>query len=118
MKRFACLLFFLPTLALAQDYYRGQFHPRVWIYANGNDYISNVVGDIIASKKGEGILSATYSASGNMEQPDISMNPLSMLAPGIFRRIFQGHIPSQSDAPSNKQAAQAQAPGPAPRPTQ
>ena len=49
MKRFACLLFFLPTLALAQDY-RGQFHPRVWIYANGNDYISNVVGDIIASK--------------------------------------------------------------------
>ena len=50
MKRFACLLFFLPTLALAQDYYRGQFHPRVWIYANGNDYISNVVGDIIASK--------------------------------------------------------------------
>lgn len=50
MKRFACLLFFLPTLALAQDYYRGQFHPRVWIYANGNDYISNVVGDIIASR--------------------------------------------------------------------
>ena len=50
MKRFACLLFLLPTLALAQDYYRGQFHPRVWIYANGNDYISNVVGDIIASR--------------------------------------------------------------------
>src|SRR5690242_9042360 len=49
MKRFACLLFFLPTLALAQDY-RGQFHPRVHIYANGNDYISNVVGDIIASR--------------------------------------------------------------------
>jgi len=49
MKRFACLLFLLPTLALAQDY-RGQYHPRVWIYANGNDYISNVVGDIIASR--------------------------------------------------------------------
>jgi hypothetical protein len=49
MKRFACLLFLLPTLALAQDY-RGQNHPRVRIYANGNDYISNVVGDIIASR--------------------------------------------------------------------
>ena len=49
MKSFACLLFLLPTLALAQDY-RGQNHPRVWIYANGNDYISNVVGDIIASR--------------------------------------------------------------------
>ncbi len=53
MKRFACLLlFFLPTLALAQDYYyRGYYnHPRVHIYASGNDYISNVVGDIIASR--------------------------------------------------------------------
>src|SRR4029077_14397075 len=49
MKSFACLLFLLPTLALVQDY-RGQYHPRVWIYANGNDYISNVVGDIIASR--------------------------------------------------------------------
>src|SRR5438067_12311912 len=49
MKSFACLLFFLPTLALAQDYL-GHNHPRVWIYANVNDYISNVVGDIIASR--------------------------------------------------------------------
>ena len=49
MKRFACLLFLLPTLALAQDYL-GQNHPRVRIYASGNDYISNVVGDILASR--------------------------------------------------------------------
>jgi len=49
MKSFACLLFLLPTLALGQDY-RWQNHPRVSIYANGNDYISNVVGDIIASR--------------------------------------------------------------------
>ena len=49
MKSFACLLFLFPTLAVAQDYV-GRNHPRVWIYANGNDYISNVVGDIIASR--------------------------------------------------------------------
>jgi hypothetical protein len=49
MKSFACLLFLLPTLALAQDY-RWQNHPRVSIYASGNDYISNVVGDILASR--------------------------------------------------------------------
>src|SRR6266550_9469935 len=48
MKSFACLLFLLPTLALAQDYL-GHNHPRVQIYATGNDYISNVVGDILAS---------------------------------------------------------------------
>jgi hypothetical protein len=82
-----------------------------------NSVLSNIplLGDILASKKGEGILSVTYSAGGNMEQPSISTNPLSMLAPGIFRRIFQGHIPNQRDAPTNNEAAQAQ--GPAPRPS-
>jgi hypothetical protein len=68
-----------------------------------NSLLSNIplLGNLLASKKGEGILSATYSATGNMEQPDISTNPLSMLAPGIFRRIFQGHIPTAANAPSN-----------------
>jgi hypothetical protein len=68
-----------------------------------NSVLSNIplLGDLLASKKGEGILSATYSATGNMEQPNISTNPLAMLAPGIFRRIFEGHIPRAPDAPSN-----------------
>jgi hypothetical protein len=72
-----------------------------------NSLLSNIplLGDLLASKKGEGVLSATYSATGNMEQPNISTNPFSLLAPGIFRRMFQGHIPTQRDAPSNAQAA-------------
>ncbi|MBA2587245.1 MAG: hypothetical protein H0U98_01330 [Alphaproteobacteria bacterium] len=79
-----------------------------------NSLISNIplLGDLLASKKGEGVLSATYSATGNMEQPVISTNPLSLLAPGIFRRIFEGHIPTQRDAPTN---AQPQATAPAPK---
>ncbi|HET7084985.1 MAG TPA: AsmA-like C-terminal domain-containing protein [Rhizomicrobium sp.] len=85
-----------------------------------NSVLSNIpiLGDLLASKKGEGILSATYSATGNMEQPNISTNPLSMLAPGIFRRIFEGHIPTGKDAPSNNPpappASQAAAPSPKP----
>ena len=68
-----------------------------------NSVLSNIplLGDLLASKKGEGILSATYSATGNMEQPNISTNPLAMLAPGIFRRIFEGRIPTAANAPSN-----------------
>jgi len=92
-----------------------------------NSMLSNIplLGDLIASKKGEGILSVTYSATGNMEQPNISTNPLSMLAPGIFRRIFEGHIPTGKDAPSNivtpphgdlPNAPQPQAAAPAPKP--
>jgi hypothetical protein len=82
-----------------------------------NSVLSNIplLGDILASRKGEGILSATYSATGNMEHPDISANPLSLLAPGIFRRIFEGHIPTVANAPSNAPQTAA-APAPQPRP--
>ena len=43
-----------------------------------NSLLSNIplLGDLLASKQGEGVLSATYSATGNMEHPDISTNPL------------------------------------------
>ena len=72
-----------------------------------NSLISNVplLGDILASKKGEGIFGVTYSMTGNAEQPTIATNPLSILTPGILRRIFEGHIPTAANAPSNAQAA-------------
>ena len=68
-----------------------------------NSIISNVplLGDILASRKGEGIFGVTYSLSGDAEHPDISTNPLAMLTPGILRRIFEGHIPTAANAPSN-----------------
>ncbi|HVZ27232.1 MAG TPA: AsmA-like C-terminal domain-containing protein, partial [Rhizomicrobium sp.] len=68
-----------------------------------NSLISNipVIGDILASKKGEGIIGVTYSATGNADQPNISTNPLSVIAPGILRRIFEGRMPNAATAPSN-----------------
>jgi len=68
-----------------------------------NSFISNVpvIGDILASRKGEGVFGVTYSLTGNAEQPNLSTNPLSMLTPGILRRIFEGHIPTAANAPSN-----------------
>jgi hypothetical protein len=106
-----------------------------------NSLVSNVplLGDILASKKGEGIFGVTYSATGNADQPNINVDPLSALAPGILRRVFQGHIPTAANAPSNAPGnapppgkpvipapppasspgnAQAAAPSPAPRPVQ
>ena len=79
-----------------------------------NSVLSNIplLGDILASKKGEGIFGITYSLAGSSEHPDLSANPLSMLTPGIFRRIFEGHIPTKADAPTNKAA---ETPQPAPR---
>jgi hypothetical protein len=86
-----------------------------------NSIISNIplLGDILASKKGEGIFGITYSLTGASDHPDLSTNPLSMLTPGILRRIFEGHIPTKADAPTNKVDAQSKAqPQPAPRPVQ
>ena len=84
-----------------------------------NSLISNVplLGDILASRKGEGIFGITYSMTGNSEQPVISTNPLSILTPGILRRIFEGHIPNASNAPSNAPPnTQAATPPAAPKP--
>ena len=82
-----------------------------------NSFISNVplLGDILASKKGEGILGVTYSMNGPTDNLDLSVNPLSMLTPGFLRRIWQGNMPNASNAPSNKAVAPSpdtQAPAP------
>ncbi len=69
-----------------------------------------LLGDVLVSKKGEGIFGMTYSATGSADQPSVSVNPLAALAPGIFRRIFEGSIP---EAPS-----QANTNPPAPSPQQ
>jgi hypothetical protein len=56
--------------------------------------------------------------SGPTDQIALSYNPLSMMAPGILRRIFEGRMPSAANAPSNKAAAppaDTQAAGSAPK---
>jgi hypothetical protein len=83
-----------------------------------NSILGNIplLGDVLVSKKGEGIFGMTYSATGNADQPNISVNPLSALAPGIFRRIFEGSMPV---APTPNPTPQANvAPAPATQPQQ
>jgi hypothetical protein len=60
-----------------------------------------LLGDLLISKPGEGIIGMTYSVSGNADEPKVSVNPLSMVTPGIFRRIFEGRMPDAANAPSN-----------------
>jgi hypothetical protein len=47
-----------------------------------------VLGQILTGLKGEGFLAATYKIKGNSNDPQVSVNPLSALAPGILRSIF------------------------------
>jgi hypothetical protein len=49
-----------------------------------------LLGDILSGGKGEGILAMTFKVKGSLDQPEFSVNPLSLLAPGILRNIFSG----------------------------
>ena len=84
-----------------------------------NGIINNIplIGDVLGGKKGEGIFAFTYSATGNADEPDVSVNPLSALAPGFLRQLFQGKMPDAANAPSNAPAPSApEATPPAPAP--
>lgn len=48
-----------------------------------------VLGQLLASRRGEGIFAMTYSMNGPSDLPRVSVNPLSAIAPGILRRIFE-----------------------------
>ncbi|MFQ5565077.1 MAG: AsmA-like C-terminal domain-containing protein [Paracoccaceae bacterium] len=49
-----------------------------------------LIGDILSGGKGEGILAMTFKVKGSLDQPEFTVNPLSLLAPGILRKIFSG----------------------------
>ena len=48
-----------------------------------------IVGQIITGIKCEGLLGITYAIQGPISKPQVVVNPFSMVAPGIFREIFQ-----------------------------
>jgi hypothetical protein len=58
-----------------------------------------VVGQLLVSKKGEGVFGVTYAAKGSFGQPKVSVNPLSLAAPGILRRMFEGRPSAARDDP-------------------
>lgn len=53
-------------------------------------YLLNGVGAVL-TKRGEGLFGFNYSLSGTADSPEVSVNPLSILTPGMFRNIFRGN---------------------------
>lgn len=64
-----------------------------------------VIGDLLVSRRGEGVFGMTYSINGHVAEPRVGVNPVSALTPGILRRIFE---PLQRSQP----APVAEAPAP------
>lgn len=49
-----------------------------------------VLGDVLVSRKGEGLFGLSYQVQGPFEELQVFVNPLSALTPGVLRRIFEG----------------------------
>ena len=47
-----------------------------------------VLGELLTGGEGEGLFAATYEVGGTTAEPDIKVNPLSVLAPNFLRELF------------------------------
>ena len=47
-----------------------------------------LIGELLGGEKGEGVFGVSYKVQGNSSNPTVFVNPLSILTPGIFRKIF------------------------------
>lgn len=58
-----------------------------------NGTLERVFGKLFGRQRGEGLFSFIYNVKGASDDPKISVNPLSILAPGVFREIFRSEMP-------------------------
>ncbi|MEZ5971937.1 MAG: DUF3971 domain-containing protein [Hyphomonadaceae bacterium] len=66
-----------------------------------------VIGDLLVSRRGEGVFGMTYSINGHAAEPRVGVNPVSALTPGILRRIFEP-VPSRENETPASEAGGAQ----------
>jgi hypothetical protein len=59
-----------------------------------------LIGNLLGGEN-EGVFSINYRATGPLASPDISYNPLSAVAPGFLRKLFEVGAPSE-EPPSAK----------------
>lgn len=75
-----------------------------------------VLGDLLTGGEGEGILGVSYVVTGSMDDPDIAVNPLSFLAPGFLRQLFN-IAPDTSPPEPNEEPEAEQVPEESPEPS-
>lgn len=66
-----------------------------------------ILGPVLTGRQGEGLVGITFAIRGNLEDPSVLVNPVSVMTPGIFRQIFEftGSVPDTAAAvPSGSSA--------------
>ena len=88
-----------PSLGLTMSGYERYGKKRNTVNVNGlvsPVYIINgvvkaipLIGTVLGGEKGEGVFGVSYKVQGDSSNPRVSVNPLSLLTPGVFRKIFR-----------------------------
>lgn len=60
-----------------------------------------IVGKMLVSREGEGVVGLGWSAKGAVDAPRIAVNPLSLMTPGVLRRIFEADPAATTTAPAD-----------------
>ncbi len=67
-----------------------------------------LLGPLITGGKGEGIFAANFRVAGAAADPQVTVNPLSALAPGVLRKLFLFEAPTpQAAAPVPRSGSDA-----------
>ncbi|MDR3374392.1 MAG: AsmA-like C-terminal region-containing protein [Ancalomicrobiaceae bacterium] len=51
-----------------------------------------IIGEIAGAGRNEGLVGVTFRVVGSVDDPVLQINPISAIAPGIFRKIFEFQI--------------------------
>lgn len=65
----------------------GTYIPAFFI----NNFFSRIpiLGRALGNRKNEGLLGITYKVTGSIDNPNVRINPISVLAPGALRKMFE-----------------------------
>ena len=58
-----------------------------------------IVGNLLTGGAGKGLFAVNYSLGGSLDHVQISVNPLSVLAPGFLRNFFIFAAPKPAVSP-------------------
>jgi hypothetical protein len=61
--------------------------------------LNAALGGLFGAREGEGLFGITYRATGAFTAPNIAINPLSVIAPGVLRRMFEPRTPTHELEP-------------------
>ncbi len=78
---------------------------------------TRIFGKLFGKQKGEGLFGFTYRMTGPVDRPKVTVNPLAILTPGLFREIFRKPLPpapGSATEPERKRKKPAVSPPPGP----